>query len=221
MNAKTIGLPDNVQDYVVRWGVREAPLLTRLREETASHPRAVMQIAPEQGALFQLLVELLDARNVPRDRHVHRVLVAGGDAGHAGRRADGLLRRVRGVHVGRPPLLGGGRGRATASTCGSRRRSRRWTRCSPRAAAGRSTSPSSTPTSRAIPPTTSAASQLVRPGGLVTLDNVLWSGDVADPRVDDTDTMTLRQVNETIAGDPRVHHVMLPIADGMTIARKL
>jgi caffeoyl-CoA O-methyltransferase len=62
--------------------------------------------------------------------------------------------------------------------------------------------------------------ELVRPGGLITLDNVLWSGDVADPRVDDRDTQTLRQVNETIAGDPRVHHVMLAIADGMTIARK-
>ena len=62
MNAKTIGLPDNVQDYLVRWGVREAPILARLREETASHPRAVMQIAPEQGALFAILVELLGAR---------------------------------------------------------------------------------------------------------------------------------------------------------------
>ena len=39
--------------------------------------------------------------------------------------------------------------------------------------------------------------------------------------MDDKDTQTLRQVNETIAGDPRVHHVMLAIADGMTIARKL
>src|SRR4249919_167078 len=62
MNAKTIGLPDNVQDYLVRWGVREAPILTRLREEAASHPRAQMQIAPEQGALFAILVELLGAR---------------------------------------------------------------------------------------------------------------------------------------------------------------
>ena len=62
MNAKTIGLPDNVQDYLVRWGVREAPILARLREETASHPRAQMQIAPEQGALFAILVELLGAR---------------------------------------------------------------------------------------------------------------------------------------------------------------
>ena len=46
----------------MRWGVREAPILTRLREETASHPRALMQIAPEQGALFAILVELLGAR---------------------------------------------------------------------------------------------------------------------------------------------------------------
>ncbi len=62
MTSKSIGLPDNVHEYVLRWGLREPDVLARLREETAVHPRAGMQIAPEQGAMLGLLVDLLDAR---------------------------------------------------------------------------------------------------------------------------------------------------------------
>ena len=61
---------------------------------------------------------------------------------------------------------------------------------------------------------------LVRPGGLIALDNVLWHGAVADPSADDEGTRIMRRVNETVAADPRVRHVMLAIADGMTLARK-
>ncbi len=49
---------------------------------------------------------------------------------------------------------------------------------------------------------------------------MLWSGRVADPSVDDLDTSTLRALNEQIAGDARVRHVLLAISDGMTLARK-
>ncbi len=61
---------------------------------------------------------------------------------------------------------------------------------------------------------------LVRRGGLIAIDNVLWSGRVAEPSVDDLDTSTLRALNEQIAGDARVRHVLLAISDGMTLARK-
>jgi caffeoyl-CoA O-methyltransferase len=60
----------------------------------------------------------------------------------------------------------------------------------------------------------------LRPGGLVLLDNVLWSGRVVEPDDQQDDTMAIRAVNEHIAGDDRVDVVMLPIADGLTIARK-
>ena len=56
MGTRSIGLPDEVDAYVRRWGVREPEILGRLREETASHPRAGMQISPDQGALLGLLV---------------------------------------------------------------------------------------------------------------------------------------------------------------------
>ena len=60
----------------------------------------------------------------------------------------------------------------------------------------------------------------LRPGGVVLLDNVLWSGNVADPAVDDENTTAIRAINDHVAADARVEAVMLPIADGLTICRK-
>jgi caffeoyl-CoA O-methyltransferase len=60
----------------------------------------------------------------------------------------------------------------------------------------------------------------LRPGGLVVVDNVLWSGRVLDPDADDADTVALRAFNDRVAADARVEVVMLPVADGLTLARK-
>jgi caffeoyl-CoA O-methyltransferase len=61
----------------------------------------------------------------------------------------------------------------------------------------------------------------MRPGGLLLVDNVLWSGRVVDTAADDADTVAIRQFNEHAAADERVEVLMLPVADGLTIARKL
>jgi predicted O-methyltransferase YrrM len=61
---------------------------------------------------------------------------------------------------------------------------------------------------------------LIRPGGLIAIDNVLWGGDVADPAIDDKNTQAIRKVNETVLHDERVTISMLPIGDGLTLARK-
>jgi caffeoyl-CoA O-methyltransferase len=61
----------------------------------------------------------------------------------------------------------------------------------------------------------------LRPGGLLLLDNVLWSGNVADDADQSENTVAIRAINDHIATDDRVEAVMLPIADGLTIARKL
>ena len=60
----------------------------------------------------------------------------------------------------------------------------------------------------------------LRPGGVVLLDNVLWSGNVTDDSVDDENTNAIRAINDHVAADDRVEAVMLPIADGLTMARK-
>ena len=60
----------------------------------------------------------------------------------------------------------------------------------------------------------------LRPGGLIILDNVLRGGDVADPTVRDSGTVAMRRLNDLIAGDDRVDSVMLPVRDGVTLARR-
>jgi predicted O-methyltransferase YrrM len=62
--------------------------------------------------------------------------------------------------------------------------------------------------------------QLLRPGGLIVIDNTLWSGDVADPSMQDADTVAIRQLNEFIHQDTRVELSLLPVADGLTLVLK-
>ena len=61
------------------------------------------------------------------------------------------------------------------------------------------------------------ALRLVRPGGLIAIDNVLWSGRVADPSVDDESTNAIRSLNEKLVADERVDLAMVPIGDGLTL----
>jgi predicted O-methyltransferase YrrM len=62
--------------------------------------------------------------------------------------------------------------------------------------------------------------ELLRPGGFLMLDNVLWDGAVADPAIDDEDTVALRRVNEAMLADERFDISLVPIGDGLTLARK-
>jgi caffeoyl-CoA O-methyltransferase len=64
------------------------------------------------------------------------------------------------------------------------------------------------------------ALKLVRPGGLITIDNVLWGGSVVDPRKRDADTAAIKALNRKLHGDTRISLSMLPIGDGLTIACK-
>ena len=63
--------------------------------------------------------------------------------------------------------------------------------------------------------------KLIRAGGLIAIDNVLWDGAVADTSINDHDTRAIRALNEKIHTDPRVEITLVPIADGLTLARKL
>jgi len=63
--------------------------------------------------------------------------------------------------------------------------------------------------------------ELLRPGGLIAIDNALWSGRVADESVSDENTAAIRALNAHIAADPRVEAAMLTVGDGLMLARKL
>ncbi len=65
-----------------------------------------------------------------------------------------------------------------------------------------------------------ACLKLIRPGGLIVLDNMLWSGAVADPAAVDESTMALKALNEKISRDPRVNFSLLTVGDGLMLARK-
>lgn len=219
MTATTIGLPDDVHAYVLRWGLREPDILARLREETAAHPQSSMQIAPEQGAVLGLLVELLGARrcleigtftgysslavalSLPEDGRIvccdvsdEYTSVARRYWAEAGVEDRVDLRLGPAVETLDALLAEGAAGTFDLAFIDADKGGypAYWERCL----------------------------DLVRPGGVIAIDNVLWSGRVADPSVVDADTLTMRRVNETVASDPRVRHVLLAIADGMTIARK-
>ena len=219
MSSKTLGLSDDLHRYVLRVGVREHPLLARLREETAEHPMAMMQIAPEQGAIFALLVRMLGARRcleigtftgysslaialaLPADATLvccdvsdEYTRVARRYWAEAGVADRVELRLGPAVDTLDALLADGGAGTFDLAFIDADKRS--------------------------YPAYYERAIELLRPGGVVAVDNVLRYGQVIDPQDQSPDTRAIRELNEQIANDGRVDHVLLAIADGMTLARK-
>jgi predicted O-methyltransferase YrrM len=214
MANRTLTLTDDLVDYVQRLGVREHPVLAKLREQTAPMPQSNMQIGPDQGAFMALLVKLIGAR---------RILEIGTFTGYSS----------TAMALAMPPD-----GRITCCDV-----SREWTDVARRAWADAGVA--DRVELRLAPATETLATladdsfdlafidadkpsydayyegclRVVRPGGLILIDNVLWSGDVADPNVDNENVRAIRALNEKIAADDRVDQVILPIGDGLTLAR--
>jgi len=207
-------MTDELADYVRRWGVREHPVLVRLREDTAALPERQMQIGPEQGAFMALLVKLCGAR---------RVLEIGTFTGYSS--------TVMALAL--PPD-----GRVTCCDV-----SREWTDRARQAWAEAGVAdrvdlhlgPAAATLERlerdsydlafidADKPGYDgyyeACLRLVRPGGLILLDNMLQGGRVADPAAEGESVTAIRALNEKLAADERVEIVLLPLADGLTLAR--
>lgn len=214
MSNRTINLTDDLVAYVQRLGVREHPVLTALREETAKLPEHGMQIAPEQGAFMALLVRLTQAKNL---------LEIGTFTGYSS----------TAMALALPPD-----GRITCCDV-----SREWTDVARRAWADAGVADR---VDLRIGPAVDTLATLdddsfdlafidadktgydayyegclrvLRPGGLVMIDNTLQAGRVADPAEDDENVVAIRALNEKIAADERVDHVLLPLADGLTLVR--
>lgn len=214
MSNRTIDMTDEVVDYVRRVGVREHPALARLREETAGMPMAQMQIAPEQGAFMAMLVQLIGAR---------RILEIGTFTGYSST-AMALALPVDGRIL----------------CCDV---SREWTDVAQRA--WTEAGVRDRVELRLAPATQTLAEldndsfdlafidadktgydayyegclRVVRPGGLILIDNTLQDGRVADASADDENVRAIRALNDKIADDERVDSVLLPLADGLTMAR--
>jgi len=217
--SKSFHLPDQVQDYVLAHGVREPAILARLRDETARHPRAQMQIAPEQGAVLRFLVEVLDAR---------RCLEIGTFTGYSSLAValalpdDGTIVccdvSAEYTDIARRYWAEAGVADKTDLRIGPALDTLDALLAD--GAAGTFDLAFIDADKRTYPDYWERCVALVRPGGVIAVDNVLWGGDVADASNEDRDTVALRRVNELIDADERVTPVMLAIADGMTLARK-
>ncbi|BBL76149.1 class I SAM-dependent methyltransferase [Methylomagnum ishizawai] len=220
MSNKTVPVTDALYTYLLANSLREPEVLRELREETARHPRGGMQIAPEQGQFMALLVALTDAKNL---------LEIGVFTGYSSIRLALAL----------PP---GGRITACDISEEYTQVARRyWERAGVADKIDLRLGPALETLDGLIAAGHSGrydlafidadktgydayyerALDLLRPGGLLLLDNVLWGGKVADPAVSDPDTLALRALNAKIHADSRVAPSLLPLADGLTLALKL
>ena len=219
MANRTLVMNDAIHAYLVGTTVDESDVMKRLREETAERSNAQMQIGPEQGAFMAWLVKLTGARRIvevgtftgysalamgramPEDGRILCCDVSE-EYGAVARRywaeaglADRIeLRIAPAIETLNALRAEGGDGAWDFAFIDADK-----------------------PSYDAY---YEACLGLLRPGGVIAIDNVLWGGSVADPSDDRESTVALRALNEKVGRDDRVDVCMVPIGDGLTLARK-
>ena len=219
MTRKTLPLTDRLYEYLLASSLREHPALAQLRDETSRLPGADMQIAPEQGQLMAFLVELIGAR---------RVLEIGCFAGYSALAMALALPpdgRLVTLEVNAEPIEIGRRAwRAAGVTDRIEVRlglaADHLDRLLREGAAGTFDLAFIDADKKSYDLYYERALALVRPGGVILLDNVLWGGAVADPADHERQTETLRALNAKLHRDERITLSLLPLGDGLTLARK-
>ncbi len=219
MTKTSIGLSGAVLKYYQAHAYNEPAVLAELRAETAKlGGNAQMQIAPEQGAFMGIMAGLMNAHEILEigtftgysslamalacKAHITAVDVSEEWTAIARRHwkkagvEDRITLRLDGGHAAIGDLLKQGRA-GTLDLCFI------------------------DADKTSYDAYYEGALKLLRAGGLVMIDNVLWGGDVANPKKKDADTSALKALNAKIKADARVTLAMLPIADGLTLARKL
>ena len=219
MANKTIGISDELAAYVIEVGTREPDVLARLRAETAALPQHGMQISPEEGAFLALLVELTGA---------HRCIEVGTFTGYSSI-AVALALPDHGRLVC-----------CDVSTDWTSLARKYWDEAGVAHKIDLHIAPATETLDQLLEEGEEATFdfafvdadktgydayyerllRLVRPGGLIVFDNTLWNGKVVEPDTDDPDTRAIRALNRKLAGDERVTTCLLPVADGVTLARR-
>jgi predicted O-methyltransferase YrrM len=218
MARRSLELDDRLYEYLVQFGTRESELLKDLRTETAKMPGAGMQIGPEQGAFMGLLVELIGAK---------RALEIGTFTGYSSLCIAGALPADGKLIC------------CDVSEEYTKVARNYWRRAGLESKIELRLGPAVATLDALIDADVEPfdfafidadktnygnyydrAMKLVRPGGLIAIDNVLWGGAVAKPEENDEDTKAIRAVNEKVRNDERVTLALAPIGDGLTLARK-
>ena len=219
MSNRTIALDERLYAYLRDHSLRETAPMSRLRALTMDHELARMQIAPEQGQLLGLLVELLGAARAIEvgtftgysALWIASALPVGGRLiccdlseewtavgkpfwEEAGVRERIDLRIGPALKTLEGLLKGGAAGTLDFAFVDADKGNylNYYEYCL----------------------------ELIRPGGLLAFDNTLWNGSVADPLDQDEDTRAIRAFNDHVHGDQRVSLSLVPIGDGLTLARK-
>ena len=218
MARHSLNLDDTLQRYLLDHSLREHPAQVALRAETARHPYGGMQIGPEQGQLMALLVRLTGAR---------RCIEVGVFTGYSALTvalalpADGYLLACdvsdAYTRVGRPFWEAAGIAAKIDLRLGPAVRT--LDGCIAAGEAGRYDFAFIDADKSSYDAYYERCLQLLRPGGLIAIDNVLWGGSVARPSTD-TDTRALQDLNDKLHRDERIDIAMLPVGDGLTLARK-
>ncbi len=219
MSSRTLQVTDEIYDYLLDVSMREPEILKELREVTAEHPKARMQISPEQGQLMSLLVRLMGAR---------RCVEIGVFTGYSSLAVALALPedgQILACDVNEEYT-------ALARTF--------WERAGVAQKIDLRLGPASDTLDDLIaegqagsfdfafidadkssyPGYFERCLELLRPGGLIAVDNTLWSGRLVDERDQDPDSCALRDFNRALHADRRVDLSLVPIGDGLTLARK-
>ena len=219
MSTKTINIDEKLYEYLLNNSLREPELLKKLREETALMPSGLMQISPEQGQFMGLLVRLIGIR---------RILEIGVFTGYSSL-AMALALPEDGMIVA-----------CDISEEYTRTARKYWkeanvdTRIQLKIGPAIDTLQELSQDDKLEPFDLvfidadkgnysnyyEAGLSLLRKGGLILVDNVLWSGKVADPENQEEDTVAIRELNQKLHQDDRIDLSLLPIGDGLTFARK-
>lgn len=220
MSRASIGLDPALQQWVLDHGSREDGLLAELRRETSTLPNADMQVSPEQGQLLTLLARLVTAR---------RVVEVGVFTGYSS------LCLARGLQPGGLLLA------CDINPDWTTIARRYWQRAGLDEAIELVLAPAAETLADRLaqgwggtvdlvfidgdktnyPLYYEQALDLLRPGGLVLVDNMLWSGRVADASCNDPDTLAIRDLARRMHEDPRIDPALLPIGDGLAMGRKV
>lgn len=208
-------MPPDLFAYYETIAFREGPAERGLRAATAGIPEGHYQLAPEEGQLLRFLAELLGARRFLEigtftGYSALAVALTMGDGGHV----DTLDVEPRFVDIGRPFWADAGVADRIKVHLGPALESLERLKAAP-------------PYDLALVDADKEAYgayyerclELVRPGGVIAIDNTLWRGRVANPADRREKTVAMRELNAAIQADARVTPVVIPMGDGLTLAR--
>ena len=219
MSKQTTGLAETLADYIQSISLREPDILKQLREETAKLSMARMQISPEQGQLMALLVQLMGAK---------KTLEIGVFTGYSAL-AVALALPVDGKMIAceiseeYTAIAKDFWGRAGVSEKIDLRIAPALETLEKLIAEGKAGSFDLAfidADKRNYENYYERVLTLLRPGGLILIDNVLWSGKVVDPTITDKQTQAIREFNQKLHQDSRISLSVVAIADGLTLALK-